>query len=920
MDYSVYSYGGGEILWKVFNGIALLFTSESPYFTSVGKLTMAIGLLYVAAQAIPRVSIPLFLKSWFLPTLFLTAIFFGPKSSVHIIDKVDLDFQYSKVDNIPVGIALVASLTTHVSEYLTDSIETVFTDSSANRFSKVGPMFATRLIHEARSVNIKDPMMRENIKDFSKQCFAWPYVFSNIAPGKKAALESTDILGFIESNPHPLLGVYWREPGGQTTFKNCSECVPFVKSAMAIEVETGIQSLAMRLFDGWGNPEEKSARLKLYFGSAWQSITKDSGTAANVIQQELMINSYRVALQDKRDELGMGRLDESLIYMNAERGRTQQNASFLVKAAMSGIHVPTLHTILFALALIYFALIAPMTFLPKGLSLVVTWAKVMVWLSTWPVLLSILNSLGQMFAAKAASTQLLGYGGLCLMTQTGLSDVAFDAYSFVMGLQWAVPPLSWALISGGGYAFSQMASSFTQGGESFAGKASSEMVDGNVSFDTQSLGGRSIANSQIAQQQLGPSINTGSRFDDGKIASIHGPNGQTTIQEHQTSLGTNVSQSDALSTVLGVQSATSKAASDTDSMQSAQQINEGLTETFGMLKSASSSTGSSDTFGNTGSSGSNKSLSSAMNDVTNFAKDNKIDEVKAMRILASAGFSLSDGVKAMATRGGFMGALAAVGKSLNVNTSGQFDASASDADLLSKAKNSGISKQFMDNFSDGIQHMEDHKSSYSDTHLGQKMDNATENFSKAKQYSDSSAINLQNSKSYGEQASLSRQKGVSAGSNLNDPVLERIAQERFGGDLRAAGNWQADNPTEYRNYTSGVVGAQKSGMQSELNQNGFKSSEDVDSHYADLKKNHQERPTQNNKLEALRKEHDLDGHGKLMQEKHSDMTENTRKNMEQNRSQIKKDVIENEMNQLEGDYKESKDSYLMTKVGRKLVK
>lgn len=923
MEYSIYSYGGGEILWKVFNGIALLFKSDSNYLTSVGKLTMAIGLIYAAVQAIPRIAIPIFLKSWFLPTLFLTAIFFGPKSSVHIIDKVDLDFQYSKVENIPVGIALVASLTTHVSEYLTDSIETVFMDSYSNKFSKTGPMFASRLIHEARSVTIKDPMMRENIKDFSKQCFAWPYVFSNIAPGKKAALESKDILGFVASNPHPLLGVYWRGEGGQTTFKNCSECVPLVRSAMAIEVESGLKSLAMKLFDGWGSPEDKSTRLKAYFGNAWQSITNESSTAANVIQQELMINSYRIALQDKRDELGMGRLDDSLIYMNAERGRTQQNASFLVKAAMSGIHVPTLHTILFALALIYFALIAPMTFLPKGLSLVATWAKIMVWLSTWPVLMSILNSLGNMFAAKAASTQLLEHGGLCLMTQTGLSDVAFDAYCFVMGLQWSVPPLSWALISGGGYAFSQMSSSFTQGGEAFAGKASSEMVDGNVSFDNQTLGGRSIANSQIAQQQLGPSINTGSRFDDGKIASLHGPNGQTTIQEHQTSLGTNVSQNDSLSAAYGVQSDISKTAAESDSKQAGYHISQGCSETLGLLKSMTDSTGTTDTFGKTTTTNKNKALNDCMNTITNFAKDNNMSEEKAFKLLMSAGLSTSGAMSGSMlgkVAGSVGGALGALFGAMSGAINGQFDVSASDRETMSKAKNSGVSKQFTDTLTEGLQNMEDHKSSTNSNYVDQKANNITEHFNKAKQYNASSGINRQNAQAYRQQASLNHQKGITSGSNYNDPILKKIAQERFGGDIRAASDWQATNPISYQEYTSGVVGGQKSILQSELNQNGFKSEQDIDNHYVKLNESFEKEPTQNENMENLKKKHNIEGNGQKLKEKHTTTMDMTKKKMDEDRSKIKNDDIQNDINDLEGQFEENKGRYLISKAGRKVIK
>ncbi|MBX9804247.1 MAG: conjugal transfer protein TraG N-terminal domain-containing protein, partial [Alphaproteobacteria bacterium] len=224
MDYAVYIYGGGKILWTIFNGISLIFASDNPYFTSVGTLTIGIALLYTGVRSVPGGSLPIFFKEWILPTFLLVALFYGPKASVNIIDKVDLNFKYSKVDNIPLGIAAVASLSSTISEFLTEHIETIFTSSDMERFSRVGPMFGAKLIQAAHTLSIRDPLIRENLKDFTRQCFAWPYVFSNLEPGKKAALETEDMLGFIEANPHPLLGIYWRQPNGQSAFMNCREC------------------------------------------------------------------------------------------------------------------------------------------------------------------------------------------------------------------------------------------------------------------------------------------------------------------------------------------------------------------------------------------------------------------------------------------------------------------------------------------------------------------------------------------------------------------------------------------------------------------------------------------------------------------------------------------------------------------------
>ncbi|KJV71065.1 conjugative transfer TraG domain protein [Orientia tsutsugamushi str. TA763] len=43
MDYVIYTFGGGDLLWHVFNGIGRVFASNSEYFTPVGHLALTIG-------------------------------------------------------------------------------------------------------------------------------------------------------------------------------------------------------------------------------------------------------------------------------------------------------------------------------------------------------------------------------------------------------------------------------------------------------------------------------------------------------------------------------------------------------------------------------------------------------------------------------------------------------------------------------------------------------------------------------------------------------------------------------------------------------------------------------------------------------------------------------------------------------------
>jgi conjugal transfer mating pair stabilization protein TraG len=792
MDYVIYTFGGGEILWHVMNGLKILFGTDSSYFTSVGMLTTAIGLAYATLRALGSNAIPLFFKEWFLPTLLLTGLFFGLKTSVHIVDKVDSNFKYSKVDNIPIGIASIASLSSQIGEYLTENIETVFTTSDAERFSKVGPMFGARLIHESSKLIIKDPLTRLNIKDFVYQCFEWPYIKSNIAPGRLAAESSQDILGFVESNPHPMLGIYWRESDGNASFQNCKACAVKVRQLISVEVNQGLKSLAMSLFDSKSDPEATTAHLRKYASDAWGTLAKGSSSISNIVQQQLMLNAYHSASRNKNDELGLGRYDAALIHLEAERGQAVQDTTSLVKAAMSQIQLPNLHTIILALSLIFFTIIAPLTFLPKGTTYIMTWVRVMIWVTTWPVFFTVLNCLGQMFAAKALGSSLMGAGeGLSIQTQNGLSNVAYSAYCLVMGLQFGVAYLSWTLISQGGHAFSQLSSSFSQIGESFASKAGNELIDGNVTFDSQTLHSRSVANTQMAQQQLGASFNYGSRYDDGKVSLLHGTSGSLVAQEHQHNFGTNLSENNAISQVFAAQSQMALSEAQQDGINLQNSLSKGAQELVSFAKSTADTKGITQGFGETESVSLQKQAQELISRADRLQKDHNINSQVAFDTLVEASLGMGTW-----------------GISAGINAKAGYKASSADTESINKALNSEEGKQFSEGLNKFINYAKDNKGSISKTFNTQSLDQAQAHLSKAHTYADNRSANLSKAHSFSEMSSQSHQQGISSTSNTNDRMVGRIA-EQFGGDRVAGAQHLAYHPHVGQQVSSDFINDSK---------------------------------------------------------------------------------------------------------------
>jgi conjugal transfer mating pair stabilization protein TraG len=459
-------------------------------------------------------------------------------------------------------------------------------------------------------------------------------------------------------------------------------------------------------------------------------------------------------------------------------------------------------------------------------------------------LFAVLNALGYMYAAKSTTAHLIGYGeGLNLMTQNGLADSAYTAYCFVMGLQYSVPFVSWALISsGGGYALSQLSSFLTQSGESFAAKASSEVVDGNVSFDSQTLHHRSVANTQLAQQQVGPSFNYGSRFDDGKLATLYGPGGQATFQEHQTQMGTNVSQNDALSAMFAVQGQMALNSSLSESKSAGTQSQMGINETVSLMNNLSNSKGFTETFGESGSSNIQKSFSDTMDLVRQFAKDHHVSDSSAFTALMSAGLKVNP---EMLSKSGGLGQIVA---GLHGEIGGNFQTSAQQGETLSNLIKTGKAQQFATNFSQSLNYLEDNKGSISDSFTRQKMNQIQDHFNKANTYSEQAGASLQQSRTWSETASQQRQKGISASSNLNEVALRRKADRDFGGDIGAAAQWATQNPVIYQKEVSHYLDSNQSSMSPK----GMSSKEDVYQHNEETKRQVDDAPSDNSRVEQTR--------------------------------------------------------------------
>lgn len=792
MDSIIYTYGGGEVLWTIFNGLALIFKSNSPYLTSVGYLSMLIGGIWGASAALYQANIGIFAKSWFIPSYAILSLMLVPKVTINIVDEVDPYFKSDRVDNIPVGIAVVASTASTISRALTEEIETVFPTPDSLRYVKAGPVFGARLAAQARYVRIKDPIVRSNVKNFMRQCFFWPFVASNLKGLKHEALTTNDILGFIRSNPHSWLGVYWKNPDGSQVFMDCKVAVSQVADVMSIEGDKGLLHLASTLYGGDPDTSEVSSNLKHMMKDAWSSLAHQTSEASSSVGQQMLVNAYREAVDDSREEMGQDRLSPELLSYSATRTLAQQSMSFLVKGTVATSFMPMVQAILFGMLLIIFVLIIPLCFVPGGLSLLALWVRLIFWVQSFPVFSAILSALTTMLHQRMNEGVFRTVGsGFSVETTTALADAAFDAACLMSGLQLSVPFIAYAFISKSGYALTNVASMMSSGVEGIASKIGGEMADGNISFDNQSFHNQTLSGRQIAQQQLGSNFNYGSSLNDGKMTLSTSMDGLQTVSVMQSTLTSNVSSNDNWHASINDNYAKSQQLAENASRSFMKSTSDTASQLLNFTNRLSHGVGVTEGLSSNASTEMRKNAEQTLGDLKSFSKKHNISEQTAAEMALSVHGNIN-------YDGGIIGKMAnlATGLKAEIGARGNagINSSAQNQEIYDAMKNSDEGRRLSEGIGDLLQHAKQSSSNIND----QAARDAAQSFQGA--YATMTQASEQFQKAYTQSENwshakfLSDTKGISLTTNENEAYLNYVASKRFGGDIMQAAHYVENNP------------------------------------------------------------------------------------------------------------------------------
>ena len=109
-----------------------------------------------------------------------------PRATVRVVDRLDPALGPAVVANVPIGLALFASLTSEVGDGLTRLTEQAFTLPNDLTYQRHGLIFGARLADAVTRMEVTDAVFARNLRNFARQCIFHALLLGTHLRGRSA--------------------------------------------------------------------------------------------------------------------------------------------------------------------------------------------------------------------------------------------------------------------------------------------------------------------------------------------------------------------------------------------------------------------------------------------------------------------------------------------------------------------------------------------------------------------------------------------------------------------------------------------------------------------------------------------------------------------------------------------------------------
>ncbi len=489
--YELFTLGGGTYLVDLLNAVAAITGGGA--FVTLARIAGIAGL----AWALFRTAFGGSWKDnakWILLFVAVWGAMIVPKATVRVVDRLDPALAPAVIDNVPLGLALFASLTSQVGDGLTRLTEQAFSLPDDLTYRRHGLIFGARLAAAATRMEVTDTVFARNLRAYARQC-----VFHALLLGHVSAddlRESTDIWRLVTSTGTPSAGasparmVEYATRGapsgtGATPIDReivtCADAASRLDALWGAEIARASGIFGQRIFPGAATEALARAELMAALPVAHDYLIGASRTAAEILRQQMVLNALHGAGEQWAAEAGNA---AALRAYTEARAEAQTVSAYRAIGRQAETWVPMLRIVFECLYVGAFPMAALLMLTPAGHGIFRSYFAGIVWIQSWGPLYAILHRISMGEAAERMSAGALmpgGESGVSLVAQAGIRAVASDVAVMSGYLSMSVPFLAAALAYGVGKA-TMLATSVLAVGQDAASSAAHEGTTGNISL------------------------------------------------------------------------------------------------------------------------------------------------------------------------------------------------------------------------------------------------------------------------------------------------------------------------------------------------------------------------------------------------------------------------------------------------------
>lgn len=416
--------------------------------------------------------------------IFAVALFYG----VTLVPKTDLAINDERsgsvyvVSNVPLGLAFMASTTSHVGHWLTEIFEDTFAGVEAERFSRFGMVFPERAVNAILAAGPVTTQGRMLLSDFNRNC-VMPELIDY--PQKIEALSTSGNLW------QTIAQTGWVNPARKTqdtagNWLGCDEAIAFIDNHMATTELPAIQKhLAMKLLP---DQLDASTLILRVLPQAESLLLGVSQSLASSIKHSVFMNT----LQSDIDNVAAlaGHPLATATALAKAQGNLSSEINYRTMAEIAKDALPKVRNSLEFIILASFPLIFVMVLAAGHMAgtILRSYLTLLVWIQLWAPISAVMNYLIIHTDSHPMNQIIAEYGANTIYAATLIREAGASSQAIAGFLTILAPVIAFAIAKGSDFATAQLAASVMAPAQSAAQSQGASLTSGNISLGNTSWG------------------------------------------------------------------------------------------------------------------------------------------------------------------------------------------------------------------------------------------------------------------------------------------------------------------------------------------------------------------------------------------------------------------------------------------------